>query len=317
MPRTDHFAQRIGAIFLPEADAIEIDEDLTPDPGGPIPGPLPPFPRPQPQPLPTLPIPKWPLVEGPLQWLKFCRTVLRPGCYTISYVPTGTPIFGTRFRGTLRVEPLGRGVRMSGDLYTHRIFDDLVVRWPTSVLGAYEFMRPDVTSDEAADTAGMIPIYRRRSYHSYLKGIAAHLVSIVPRGTECSFSLDFDEFVYSHPATGFSGSFPTTATRSLRYVLKATTTPDLYTGDAFAGSTKIGTVSIRWVSDYYRRATVQLHTLQGAAAPPASVGASTIASIFADVGWDITFADGGTVPLPAVLGGVNINAAGRAPTCTR
>ena len=41
--------------------------------------------------------------------------------------------------------------------------------------------------------------------------------------------------------------------------------------------------------------------------PPASVGNSTFASIFADVGWDLTVADGGTVQLPAALSGVDIN----------
>ena len=36
MPRTDHFAERIGAVFLPEADTVDVDEDITPKPEGPV-----------------------------------------------------------------------------------------------------------------------------------------------------------------------------------------------------------------------------------------------------------------------------------------
>jgi hypothetical protein len=59
------------------------------------------------------------------------------------------------------------------------------------------------------------------------------------------------------------------------------------------------------MSPFYRRAALQLHTLQGFEAPPASVGSSTFASIFADVGWDVSFTDGGTVPLPGAIGGID------------
>ena len=67
-------------------------------------------------------------------------------------------------------------------------------------------------------------------------------------------------------------------------------------------------MSIRWISDFFRRAHLQLNTLTGAESPPASVGASTFSSIFADAGWDLSFTDGGGVALPAALSGININA---------
>jgi hypothetical protein len=304
MPRTDHFSERIGAVFLPEADTVEVDEDITPNPEGPVPFPVPPIPIP-PEPFPQLPFPQPPL------WTKRCSTTLKQGCYTLSFVPTDAPILGTRYRGTLRVEHTGAGVRFSADFYRHRLLDDIIVQPPVGPIGALSanvLLQSDFPSDEAADTGGAIPIYRRSRYYSYLKGTRARLTSIVPVVFPCSFSLEFDEFVYTHPATGFSGSFSTTPTRSLRFVFKKTATADLYLGDAYAGSTQIGSVSIRWVCGFYRRAQLQLHTLQGAVSPPASVGNSTFASIFADVGWDLTFADGGTVQLPAALSGIDVNA---------
>jgi len=201
---------------------------------------------------------------------------------------------------------------MSADLYSYRLFDDIILRWPTEKFQVYGPIRTiDMASDspggEAADTGGLIPIYPRRKYRSYLKGTSAQLFKLAPRGTECSFTLNFDEFVYNHPATGFSGSFNTTPTRSLRYVFRHTSTADLYVGEAYDGTTQIGTVSIRWISDFFRRAHLQLNTLNGAVSPPASVGGSTFSSIFADAGWDLSFTDGGTVQLPAALAGINTN----------
>src|SRR5262245_15134948 len=280
MPSTSRFDERIGKVFLPEADAIDTGQDFTPNPEGPeLPPGIPGLPGELEEP--RLPI-RWPFRE----WIfpKFCFTALKPGCYTIGFTPTGTPIFGTRYRGTLRIESVGSGIRMSGDLYSYRLFDDIVVKWPVEKIRVFGPIRDagvagDGPGGEASDTGGVIPIYPRRKYRSYLKGAKAQLFKIVPRGAECSFTLNFDEFVYNHPAIGFSGSFNTTPTRSVRYVLRHTPTPDLYSGEAYEGTTLIGTVSIRWISDFFRRAHLQLNTLNGAEAPPASVGTSTFASI--------------------------------------
>ncbi len=227
--------------------------------------------------------------------IRLCRTKLKQGCYTLSFTPSPATIFSTRYRGTLRVEQQANGrMVFSGDLYGYRLFDH--IKPPFAPVG-----------DEAADTGGAIPIYARRSYFAYLKGTSAQMTAFVPLKKPCTFSLNFDQFNYNHPATGFSGSFNPAPTRSVRFDFATTATPGLYNGTAFQGSTPIGSVSLRWVSDKYRKATVKLHTLKGAVAPPASVGGSTMETIFADVGWGITFNDGGQINLPASLSGVNIN----------
>ncbi len=311
MPSTSRFDERIGKVFLPEANTIDTGQDFTPNPEGPeLPPGIPGIPGRFEEPRLQV---KWPFPEQ-FFW-KFCFTSLKPGCYSIGFTPTGTSILGTRFRGTLRIESGGNSFRMSGDLYTYRLFDDIVVRWPIEKLQVFGPIRDaglvsDGPGGEAADTSGVIPIYARRKYRSYLKGTSAQLFKLVPKGTECSFTLNFDEFVYNQPTTGFSGSFNSTKTRSVRYVLRHTSTPDLYSGEAYevtsAGTTLIGTVSIRWISDFFRRAHLQLNTLEDADSPPASVGAATFSSIFANAGWDLSFTDGGTVPLPASLAGIDI-----------
>jgi hypothetical protein len=294
MPRTERFSERIGAIFVPEADTIDVDGDSTLN-----------LDRPPPDPF-----------EQAVSRFEHLRrykrcAALRQGCYTLSFVPVGSRLLGTRYQGTLRVEnsPYGLPRRISGDLYTYLGVAELVNTRLETVLERFGSIRGEFPFDrEASDTGGTIPIYARRSYHSYLQGTGAELVEFVARGADCTFTLNFDEFVYNHPATGFIGTFNQVADRSLRWVLRHTGTPDLYTGDAYVGNTNLGTVSIRWISDSYRRAHLQINTLAGAVTPPASVGTSTIASMFADVGWDLTVTDGGTVQLPAALAGVDTTA---------
>lgn len=304
MPRTEAFSERIGAVFLPEADIIEPNRDL---PSGGEGLPLDPGTQGLEGGAAMLPEPKLPWMREPFlprPFFKICSSTLKQGCYALSFVPSGS-IFGTRYRGTLRVEQVAAGLRVSGDLYRYRLLNDLVIKEPLTVkLASERFIRPELTTDEAADTGGTIPIYSRRSYHSYLKGTGVKLFSVVPWGSECTFSLEFDEFVYVHPATGFTGSFNNTPTRSLRCVFRGAGTPDAYTGDALVGTEKVGTISIRWVSEYYRRAHLQINTLKGAVAPPA-VGSTTFATIFADAGWDLTVAEGEQITAPA---GVNANA---------
>jgi hypothetical protein len=296
MPHTERFRERIGAIFLPEADAVQVMDQPAPVPDVTLPSPGPGVPG---------PASGAPLGRTELFPVQTCTTSLKQGCYTVAFTPFGTSIFGTRYRGTLRVEQLASGLRFSGDLYRYRLLDWITAQAPdlqeANFLGAYK-----VQADEAADTGGTIPIYGRADYHSYLRGTGAQLSSVVPKGAPCTFSLDVEEFVYNHPATGFSGSFNQTATRTLRFVL-AQALPDFYLGIVFSGATAIGLGSIRWISSSYRRANLQVFTLQGAVTPPADVGGTTFASIFADVGWELAVSDGGTINLPATLPNVDIN----------
>src|SRR5262249_51178018 len=158
------------------------------------------------------------------------------------------PFFGTTYRGTLRVEQLASGIRFSGDLYTRkRIIIGPPRPLPVDRVERLRMARAE-DGDPTTDAPGTIPIYSRASYYSYLKGTAAQLVHIVPQNSPCSFTLTFDEFRYQHPATGFSGTFPATPTRTIRFVLSSTGAPDSYSGKAFEGTTELGTISLAFVS---------------------------------------------------------------------
>ena len=292
---TRDFNKRVGNVFIPVADAVAVSD----------------------QPVVTTAVqPTVQPVVGPgiNPQLLACKVTLKEGCYTISYVPNTTKtIFGPRYAGTLRVENLGAGsIRFSGDLYSAPI---LIVAKPPVISATDRIERLRMAAQDAPpsgvsmDSGGVIPIRPRKNYYSYLKGTSAQLTSIRLPGGPCNFSLDFDEFKYNQPATGFSGSFPASPTRSLRFALSATATPDLYTGRLMQGTTDLGALSIQWISPKFRRATLQIYRLNGADNPPSSVPASgggneDFGTVFNSVNWDLSFSFVGDIPLPAALVGV-------------
>jgi hypothetical protein len=265
MSRMDRWPERIGTVFFPVADSIDVAEGL----------------------------------DRPSE-----ASPLRAGCYTLSLRGAGTRRNAPGLVGSLRVEPMLPRVRFSADLYR----DQLSVDALADPSGGTERS----SAAEAADTGGVIPIYPRPYYHSYLRGIGASLSPAAPGGGSIDLVvLEFEEFVYGYLneefKQEFNGDFAPAPTRRLRLELTTTATPGLYRGTAHAGPTQVGTVSVRWVSPFYRRAHVQLHTLEGAVAPPAEVDGVSFATIFADAGWELSVTDAGTFPLPAALSQVDIN----------
>jgi hypothetical protein len=292
------FSARIGNVFIPIAQDVALgDAAATPaalqlDPGqGVTSSGVGSTTVPSPIPNPTI---------------KICRTTLKEGCYRINFVPKSTTVFGPRYRGTLRIEHISAGaIRFSGDFYSYHL--PIVVGTPASFVPA---SRVDRLQQAGGAAGGVIPIYSRRSYYSYLKGTKATLTTIAPVILPCWFSLDFDEFRYQHPATGFSGTFPAAPTRSLQFRLNYTLTPDSYTGTVLQGTTELGAISMQWVSPSFRRANLAIYRLTGAQNPPASVpalggvGTEDFRSVFATVGWDLSFSFAGDIPLPPSLVGV-------------
>ena len=290
--KTEKFDQRVGKVFIPVAGDVSVETPtfLTPDPDPPFPPELGPPLRRELDPI----------------WFKFCFTYLKDGCYTVSFVPKGShPILGFRYLGTMRVEHVNSVIRFSGDLYARYPF----IIWPPvwkERVARLRLTRAENLGDEvSSDAPGVIPIYSRGSYYSYLKGTAATLFSI--RTFPCRFGLTFDEYRYQHPATGFSGTFPTTPNRTIRFALEHTSTPNSYAGKAYEGTTELGTVSMSWVTPYFRRATLVIHRLQGAEQPdavPGGGGTEDFRTVFASANWDLTVMYGGEIPLPATLVGV-------------
>lgn len=246
--------------------------------------------------------PRWPFpCPCPPPW-HFCLPDLRTGCYGLTIVPFGS--FFSYFVGTLRVDHDGSTAAISGDLYRYfRIFTG-----PSSTEAALgpsveSLMRPVVWPFIGND----VPAYPRNRYYSYLKVTGIQAGPIITTGP-CQLSIVADEYVYNQPPAGsFNGSFPTSPNRTITLALTSLGS-DSYAGQVLQGGSPVGTVRMDWISDRFRNATLEIHTLSGAATPedvPAHTGAGTESfdSVYDTAGWDVEVVyDSTPVPVPA---GVN------------
>ncbi len=264
----------------PIAYPIGNEEDFTPNPDGPF---LPPqLPERLPQLDPRIPIP-WPPQH-------FCLINLKQGCYKINFRPTGGGITILRpyYLGTLRVENSGSSKIISGDLYRFRLFDDIVLN--PVVIGPVRHFPVQDEFDETSD-GELIPIYARNKYYSYLKGTGYVRPPIF--SSTCKLTITMEEWVYNQPAAGsFNGSFNNAATRTIKFVVGQGVDGNTFTGNVYQGTTNLGTITLTWVSNYFRRAAVEIDTLTGAVAPmplnPGTASEESFATVYNTCGWKMT-----------------------------
>jgi hypothetical protein len=108
------------------------------------------------------------------------------------------------------------------------------------------------------------------------------------------------------------GSFPTAPSRTVTIVLTPVPAPfpysltggPYYEGRLSEGGVDKGTVTLAWVSPFFRRATVELDTLTGAVAPApvpdGAGGTEFFGTIFAKIGWELSvISDQTNIPVPA------------------
>lgn len=217
----------------------------------------------------------------PVPFPHFCLINLKAGGYRISITPT-TPSL-VRYRGTLRVEKAGGSTTISGDLYRF-------ISLPFPPLPAPPITLPTLPLN--------LPIYSRRQYYSYLKVTGIQQSPVFTTGP-CRLTLTMQEYLYTQPPAGsFNGTFPAApGTRTVQLVLEPKPAApgfgsSYFEGKLLEGGVEKATVVLGWVSDYFRRATLEIDTLQNAVAPqpvPALSGSGTedFRTVFATVGWDL------------------------------
>ena len=266
-------------------------------------------------------LPIGPLPPGPFPPpFVACHLDLRDGCWALS-----VNLGGRNLVGTLRVDRGTGHLIVSGDLY--RDPPPVVDPDVPGVLPAPDGLPrpPGITSTAgavaAASAAGRlqpfplvlrIPIYPRANYHSYLEATSVRVPLIARTSAGCRVTMTVQQFLYTQPAPGtFLGSFPATASRTLVFDMTPHSGgPILFPpGPAFSGrvlenGAQVGTVSMRWVSRFFRRAKVEIDVLTGsvAAGPvpdPSGTGTEWFDSVFAKIGWDLTvISDQTNVPVP-------------------
>lgn len=252
---------------------------------------------------------------------KFRICGIKEGCWEIEFSPRTRylPYYrfpSTRYRGTLRVERNGFAHTISGDLYKFREYVFALEKRgiPLRAVNKWQnltYLPERLPARRFYPTKRKCPVYARSKYHSYLEGTSI-LYSTLTHSDKCSFRLDFDQWYYTHPASGFDGDFGAAADRSIRMELNQVSSTFL-TGTVYEGATNLGSIKLWWRSKYFRKAYLEIFTLEGAEHPPATVpdgsgGTESFETIFATAGWKLQVTRNDTkVPLPASLGGTDID----------
>ena len=275
----------MAVAFLPLAERIA-PVGYIPDPDNPEPG-LPGFPFERPFDW----KPEFPEPGGGLFVIP-CRLALKQGCYQIRMEHGRSLGFlsQSRFVGTMRVENRDDHTTISGDLYKFK-------PWKKTILG-----RPELTEvfvGDAVDGIGpVIPIYPRKRSLLLLESSGDPQVAVLLLNKPCTITLTVEEYRYTHPGEDdVTGSFPETPSRVLTIVLREAANPEGYPGPSFEGTVYEGGAplshqfSMLWVSDFYRRARLELENVTGVAIP-AIAGANDFRSIYATAGWDLTVVSG-------------------------
>jgi hypothetical protein len=203
----------------------------------------------------------------------FTGSRLVGGCYLLQLrTERGCP----DLLGTLRVErSAARSTNelvISGDLYASRD----VLAW---------------SNPSEPRSAGLIPIFPRSAYHSYLDVLSASL-------EHGRLQLVADQRLYRSRGGGTQGHFfLPSGSRMLTLDLFARVKAGkpIYEGRASVGHQDVGSVTLGWTSSNLRRAGLSIHSLEGAVPPePVFDGALRVYfdTVFADVAWDLSVHEG-------------------------
>jgi hypothetical protein len=279
-------------------------EDLSPSPAPAPPGTVPPFVQ--------------------------CKLDFREGCYKLNFKPTGSLV---TFEGTLRVDrsaPDGGpdNLIVSGDLYSRLPVigpivqpqaaaradvdeaGEPVVTLPMSVAGALSAVDDPITPLPILKP--VIPIFPRGRYHSYLKVTSVSAPVFVPKHTKCQLSIVAEQFNYTQPPAGqFKGTFPNAPSRTVTLRLFKVAAPfpfsltggPYYEGRLFEGAVDKGSVTLGWLSRFFRRATLEIDTLTGAVrpgpVPDGAGGTEFFDTVYSKIGWQLSVVqDQLNVPVP-------------------
>lgn len=194
---------------------------------------------------------------------------VRCGCYLISYKPNGSPL--VMHDGTLRVECHSEGRTASGDLY-QRPFRFVPGFPPIPVLSP------------GPDPAAGIPILPRSRYRYYLR-----VTNILESFTVASsFTLGFEMYRFTAPSSWVNeGTFTA--------IMTWKPAPPDYpsSGNYLEGDVKnsagvvVGKLAMGWISEYLRKATVEVDRVPASEAPLNNGAGIDWKSIFREVGWDL------------------------------
>lgn len=212
----------------------------------------------------------WPWLTTPPTPQDQARS-LRHGCYLFRYDPLSVdlPLQVLHYDGTLRVERNGSTTTASGDLYLHR--------QPTSP-GSVPIPEPDPGSG--------IPIFSRSAYRYYVR-----VTSILEHTTTANeFTLGFELHRFQAATNVWVNEGNFTSLMSWTNAPSGYPSPDDYlTGDVKNSSgTVVGRITAGWVSQYLRRAVVEIDRVAVSEAPLNNGAGTSWRTVFDQIGWELS-----------------------------
>lgn len=228
-----------------------------------------------------------PIPLPPIRWL-------RQGCYLLNYKPKEAGFYVT-YDGTLRVEAHENGRTASGDLYQRPFHWICRPGWPPI---CFPVLLP------GPNPANGIPVLARDRYRYYLR-----VTQILEWFTLAnSFTLGFELYRFDRASESWSAGGTWTKEGTFTAQMTWTPAPAGYplSGAYLEGDVKdsadtvVGKLTMGWVSDYLRKATLEIDRVS-ASEPPLNNGATVNwRTIFDPIGWDVTVVESNAdVPEPS------------------
>lgn len=214
----------------------------------------------------------------PLASLNLSEPFVRPGAWLINYQPIGSPYIA--YDGTIRVEDITGGRRASGDLYQRS-----TIRIPFPPPTGTSIMLPPPNPSNG------IPIQPINKYRYYLR-----VTKILENLTFGTFDLSLEMYLFTPTSSG-AGSWstsPVKCTAIMTWMMGPTGYPnpgEYVEGDLKSdpGGAVLGRLKMGWISQFYRKATVEIDTVAESEAPLESGTGHDWETVGRDAGYELKF----------------------------
>jgi hypothetical protein len=211
-------------------------------------------------------------LEPELRLTPLLFRALKHGAYFLQWRPANQ--FWFRLNGTMRIERHGGGVTASGDLYHHTAFTFRT--WPSFQI---------VPNPDPSPSAG-IPIFRRSNYRSYLR-VTQILEWFTTTNT---FTMLFERHSFNAASSSWTNNGVYAAQMVFKPAPSGYPSNAIYLEGAVTAPSGVadGTISMGWVSDHLRKATLEIDRVAQSDHPGDNGAGLDWRDIFDAVGWDLT-----------------------------